>query len=222
MASPVAEPGKPGNRPTSGTPVPTPSTTTTSAAAQPSAGPPQGEPIIENYNGTATQGNKTLMSLNKSWKENRAEPIIEHYNGTATQGNKTYMSLNKSWKRSDGKAEWAQDFDVLCGPQFGMAADGPFWEGYTYLSQIKGAMHMEPGPRKCSRVSCSWDTAVKACNDVSLCLSVSLYSLPTTPPVVFLTFFLIYCVRSADEIVLGLGRMRRTFISRAGSPSRLP
>ncbi len=59
---------------------------------------------------------------------------------------------------------------MLCTPRFGEAEDGPFWEGMWYLTNIKGAMHMEAGPSSCGRVSCSWNTAIKVCNDVSVFL----------------------------------------------------
>lgn len=44
---------------------------------------------------------------------------------------------------------------------------------YPYLSKVKGQPHLAAGPGLCSRVSCTMDTAIAWCNDVSFPLPLS-------------------------------------------------
>ncbi|KAF5375487.1 hypothetical protein D9757_009936 [Collybiopsis confluens] len=47
--------------------------------------------------------------------------------------------------------------------------DGP----YGYLAGISGTAEQEPGPGKCTRVSCAWDLGVYICNDNTHKISVA-------------------------------------------------
>ncbi|KAH8668937.1 hypothetical protein BX600DRAFT_496930 [Xylariales sp. PMI_506] len=47
------------------------------------------------------------------------------------------------------------------------ATTDPLEEGIQYLHGIPGDCHLGPGPALCSRVSCSYDTAIFYCNDNS-------------------------------------------------------
>ncbi|KAK4443123.1 hypothetical protein QBC34DRAFT_337448 [Podospora aff. communis PSN243] len=48
---------------------------------------------------------------------------------------------------------------------FGRAEIGPILEGVRYLKSLGGQASLGPGPGRCSRVSCSWDSAIYWCND---------------------------------------------------------
>ena len=39
--------------------------------------------------------------------------------------------------------------------------------GIAYLRRVRGLPHLSPGPGECGRVSCSWNSAIYWCNDVS-------------------------------------------------------
>lgn len=51
---------------------------------------------------------------------------------------------------------------------FGAADVGAILEGVSYLRRLGGSANMKAGPRVCSRVSCSYDSAIYLCNDVSV------------------------------------------------------
>lgn len=40
-------------------------------------------------------------------------------------------------------------------------------KGVKYLRSVRSRQHLGPGPNKCSRVSCSHDSAIFLCNDVN-------------------------------------------------------
>ncbi|KAL2162541.1 hypothetical protein VTH06DRAFT_7455 [Thermothelomyces fergusii] len=53
----------------------------------------------------------------------------------------------------------------ICGHRWPYAPLQPFWEGLRYLRSLRGRVHVPPGPRRCSQVSCSYSAAVWICND---------------------------------------------------------
>lgn len=54
---------------------------------------------------------------------------------------------------------------VTCGG-FKTGVVVPTLDGVRYLRRITGKPHNQPGPRYCTRVSCSWKSAIWWCNDV--------------------------------------------------------
>ncbi|KAH6842263.1 hypothetical protein B0I37DRAFT_194902 [Chaetomium sp. MPI-CAGE-AT-0009] len=52
-----------------------------------------------------------------------------------------------------------------CGGPWPYAHMAAYWEGLRYLRSITGEVRVPPGPRMCSRVSCSYGAAVWICND---------------------------------------------------------
>ncbi|EAQ84399.1 predicted protein [Chaetomium globosum CBS 148.51] len=55
--------------------------------------------------------------------------------------------------------------NFFCGGPWPYAYMAAYWEGLDYLRSIMGQVRVPPGPRMCSRVSCSYDAAVWICND---------------------------------------------------------
>ncbi|KAH6617586.1 hypothetical protein F5144DRAFT_607077 [Chaetomium tenue] len=55
--------------------------------------------------------------------------------------------------------------NFFCGGPWPYAHMAAYWEGLRYLHSITGEVRVPPGPRMCSRVSCSYDAAVWVCND---------------------------------------------------------
>ncbi|KAL2186870.1 hypothetical protein L209DRAFT_763908 [Thermothelomyces heterothallicus CBS 203.75] len=69
---------------------------------------------------------------------------------------------------TDMVAKRATDFSggsYICGHRWPYAPLQPFWEGLRYLRSLHGQVHVPPGPRMCSQVSCSYSAAVWICND---------------------------------------------------------
>ncbi|KAK4210111.1 hypothetical protein QBC37DRAFT_293148 [Rhypophila decipiens] len=61
-----------------------------------------------------------------------------------------------------------QDNHVICNPRPGHwvhARYYPIQDGISYLRQIGGRPELSAGPGTCSRVSCSWKSAIWWCND---------------------------------------------------------
>jgi len=73
----------------------------------------------------------------------------------------------------------------------GLICRVPFWKEtfkwrslddyqYPYLSQVQDLPHLAGGPKACSRVSCTMDTAIAWCNDVSSPLTkLGLHAFPS-------------------------------------------
>jgi hypothetical protein len=59
--------------------------------------------------------------------------------------------------------------DVHCG-YWALADEQVIETGIAYLRRVQGQPVLGPGPSKCGRVSCSYDSGIWWCNDVSLFL----------------------------------------------------
>ncbi|KAI8962813.1 hypothetical protein F5Y11DRAFT_321691 [Daldinia sp. FL1419] len=57
---------------------------------------------------------------------------------------------------------------LLCDPSGVELADAyRIQEGVNYLKGVTGTCHLGPGPKVCTRISCSWNSAIWWCNDNS-------------------------------------------------------
>lgn len=98
-------------------------------------------------------------------------------NGTIQEVYAQLLEINpnydEDWKNepsemgtvSDAFNLWA--YTLRCSPNNGVT-QGPVKEGIEYLRKVRGQPHLGRGPRKCERVSCSWNTGIFWCNDVSV------------------------------------------------------
>ena len=93
-----------------------------------------------------------LLRLNPNWDGEHA---------VAARENK---GSNPNPKRDDRLGIFSSYY---CGGPWGYQVTASFWEGFRYLRRIQGQVHMAPGPGACSRVSCSYGSAIVLCNDVS-------------------------------------------------------
>lgn len=93
-----------------------------------------------------------------------------------------FGSVDKSWGASaSASARTGESFRVLenrersswsdCG-HFDPAKADAVWEGINHLSHVSGVPVSIPGPGVCGRVSCSYNSAIWWCNDVSWSLSL--------------------------------------------------
>ncbi|KAI5927879.1 hypothetical protein F4810DRAFT_161286 [Camillea tinctor] len=64
---------------------------------------------------------------------------------------------------------------LICGSiqGKGYAEIDRIYEGITYLRNLAAPARINPGPRRCDRVSCSWGSAIWLCNDRTDVLVVS-------------------------------------------------
>lgn len=68
--------------------------------------------------------------------------------------------LSRRWAASS-------DFSVKCNGRWVQCNLAAIRDGYRYLWGLKGKPTNGPGPGNCGRVSCSYDSAIWWCNDVS-------------------------------------------------------
>ncbi|PNY24504.1 Uncharacterized protein TCAP_05560 [Tolypocladium capitatum] len=97
-------------------------------------------------------------------------------NGTVQDIHKQLLEINPNYDTdfnhtavATGDLEKRTDFTgskVICSRAiFGHLNYGAYKDSLTYLGKHPGRPHMPPGPRACSRVSCSYNTGVYICND---------------------------------------------------------
>lgn len=68
----------------------------------------------------------------------------------------------------DTRAAQPNDFHVDCFGRWVAVVSKWINNGVSYLKGIKGQPRNGPGPGNCGRVSCSYDSAIWWCNDVSI------------------------------------------------------
>lgn len=110
---------------------------------------PGGETVL--LNGTIEEAHEQLLKLNPNWDNEFPEDISEE-----DEDQSSHLV-----KRSDFyRAKYE------CG-KWPKAREVPIINGIQYLRRVKGRPYAGPGPAKCGRVSCSYNSAIWWCNDVS-------------------------------------------------------
>ncbi|CAN8101518.1 unnamed protein product [Discula destructiva] len=74
--------------------------------------------------------------------------------------------INGRWRNPD----WTLTLNPtngICGIGAGDALEDSVNDGIKYLNQLQGTPQLGQGPGNCSRVSCSWASAIYWCNDNS-------------------------------------------------------
>lgn len=105
------------------------------------------------FNGTVENVYQELLKINPNYEKELAAHISQPEN------NKT---LDKRTDFSTSK--------YICNGRWRGAPTPEIRKGISYLRNLRGRPHLGPGPGKCSRVSCSWNSAIMWCNDVSAAL----------------------------------------------------
>ncbi len=97
-------------------------------------------------------------------------------NGTVEEVHAELLKLNPDWdteylpKKSSFRLAKRYDFtgaQYFCGDRWPPCSTDKIVEGIRYLRGVGGQPINGPGPGKCSRVSCSYNSAIWWCNDVS-------------------------------------------------------
>lgn len=104
-------------------------------------------------NGTVQEVYQQLLEIN---------PNYEAEFGTVQQRlSTTIAKAREVFRASERRDTWSD-----CG-HFDAARAQAIWEGINHLNHVSGRPVSGPGPGVCGRVSCSYDSAIWWCNDVS-------------------------------------------------------
>lgn len=117
--------------------------------------------------GTVQQVLDQLLKINPEYEAEFG--VIDNRNNSA---------LVEIW-RTTAVMERQHDASSDCG-HWDPARAEAIWEGINHLNHVSGKPVSKPGPGVCGRVSCSYDSAIWWCNDVSSKL-VPIFTLPKTP-----------------------------------------
>lgn len=106
-----------------------------------------------NFTGTVESVDRQAAALNPTYKE---EYLARNPDVSAEK------TLDARWIQGSWKM-------IYCKPGHGweMGDRDAAKDGIKYLQGVPGEPASSPGPGMCGRVSCSYDTAIWWCNDVS-------------------------------------------------------
>lgn len=113
-------------------------------------------------NGTVQQVYQQVLEINPDYEAEFG--TIEKYKPGTTHTHRPFKILEKQDTWSD------------CG-RFDPAKAVPVWEGINHLNHVSGTPVSRPGPGTCGRVSCSYNSAIWWCNDVSCGASPGFYQI---------------------------------------------
>ncbi|KAL2286563.1 hypothetical protein FJTKL_06915 [Diaporthe vaccinii] len=108
-------------------------------------------------NGTIQQVYQQLLEINPHY-----EAEFGPAEGKYTPG---LSQVFGSYELAERRDTWSD-----CG-RFDAAKAVPIWEGINHLNHVSGTPVSRPGPGTCGRVSCSYNSAIWWCNDVSCSMS---------------------------------------------------
>ncbi|WYZ36091.1 hypothetical protein EsH8_X_000738 [Colletotrichum jinshuiense] len=115
------------------------------------------------FNGTIEQIAEEVAKINPNWKE---EFNISSTPEEAAAAVKEIFQRDTEWGVGKRQAEW-DEFRRECFGRWSPAESWAILLGIEYLDKIPGQPSNGPGPGNCGRVSCSADSAIWWCNDVS-------------------------------------------------------
>lgn len=122
-------------------------------------------------NGTIEQVHSQLLEINPSYE---AEVFEERGDILAFPTNATAATAATDVTEPTAVARSAQIFKINCGG-YAPASTERIEDGISYLNRIAGRPKNGPGPNSCGRVSCSYNSSIWWCNDVSGLFLVSVY-----------------------------------------------
>lgn len=122
---------------------------------------PDGRTAI--LNGTVQDVYRQLLKINRNYEAEFGTVDNSASASTPAQSGESFRVLEEVERSS-----WSD-----CG-HFDPARADAIWEGINHLSHVSGRPVSIPGPGVCGRVSCSYNSAIWWCNDVSWNLSLLL------------------------------------------------
>jgi len=115
----------------------------------------------------------------QSWEIEVSPGVIKTFNGTVQEMVAQAVAINPAFKlpaissravtspsKNSRSMPLARREVKFCN-NFGPAKVDAILEGVQYLHRLGGIPTLPPGPGTCSRISCSYDSAIFWCNDVS-------------------------------------------------------
>lgn len=117
----------------------------------------------EIFKGTIEQIVENLQKVNPDWKQDfniSATPEAAAASVNELLGDDGEWAVTK-------RADWTE-FSVSCFGRWQPADGWHIYEGIEYLARLSGKPTNGPGPGNCGRVSCSFNSAIWWCNDVSV------------------------------------------------------
>lgn len=106
-------------------------------------------------------------------------------NGTIESIHEQLLAINPNYEaefaalpQDSGSLDKRTDFSTskyTCFGRWRGADSAQIQKGIDYLRKVPGKPTNGPGPGNCGRVSCSWNSAITWCNDVSLLFLFFLY-----------------------------------------------
>jgi hypothetical protein len=118
------------------------------------------------FNGTVQHAREQMIEAYPGWdKEFVAWAENQHkQNSTVSTASPASTTFTKRGDQPGTKDDW---WPAVCGG-FSAGQWDAATDGVAYLKNHGGQWSVEAGPRVCGRISCSYDTAIFVCNDVSL------------------------------------------------------
>lgn len=120
---------------------------------------PSGEMI--KLNGTVKSVHEQLLAINPNYEAEFA--ALEPEQGVEHDEDLEATASGDLAKRTDFST-----YKYECFGRWRGASPKYILQGIKYLRKLPGRPTNGPGPGACGRVSCSWNSAISWCNDVSL------------------------------------------------------
>ncbi|QDS75117.1 hypothetical protein FKW77_007416 [Venturia effusa] len=131
-----------------------------------------------NVSGTIQEAIAKVVEVNPSWEEQfnfTTDPIANFTTGATSNDTTTVKPVRFNLEflgSQDPRSGTPFYSEPICtAGAFGAARYDAIIEGIKYLNGINHQASIPPGPQKCSRVSCSWGSAILWCNDQAAGLS---------------------------------------------------
>ncbi|KAK3988490.1 hypothetical protein QBC44DRAFT_397908 [Cladorrhinum sp. PSN332] len=110
------------------------------------------------FTGTVEEVHAQLLEINPNWDEEVAATLLAERDAATAALEARAIGDGENGLQ---KRDW-----TICGNDLGARQDR-IREGISYLRGLSGQAVNGPGPRNCSRVSCSWNSGIWYCNNNS-------------------------------------------------------
>jgi len=129
---------------------------------------PKNKPGVKTlFNGTIENAVAQAIKVNPNFLEHQGIKLDHHGVKPADLTESTGADpADLTAKKFEEPPKW------FCHGKWGLAKFSAIRDGVDYLNGLSGEPHLGPGPASCSRVSCSYQSAIWWCNDVRINLSV--------------------------------------------------
>ncbi|KAJ0412967.1 hypothetical protein BJY00DRAFT_98693 [Aspergillus carlsbadensis] len=124
---------------------------------------PNGEPL--KFTGTIEEVHAELIALNPNWDEDFLSDVEDIPYPDESDFELETRSLDTEGVTTLAKRTDFSSSRFFCFGRWGSASHRRIGEGIRYLRGVGGRPSLAAGPSRCSRVSCSYNSAIHWCND---------------------------------------------------------